>query len=286
MSVSEHTVLTPAGHHIAVRTYEPNSAPKAVVVIAGAIGVAQSHYADFAGWLAEQGYAAITFDYEGIGDSIADHVRYSKSDILSWANHDCPALLGFARDLAPGVPLNWVGHSVGGHMLGMMKDTRGIDKAITVASGSGYWRENSPPTKRVVWALWYLLVPVVVPVFGYFPGDKIKIISDLPKGVIWQWRKWCLNSDYAVGVESGMQQRFDEANFPITGFSFSDDEMMSQTNVDRLHGYFRGTDPKMVRVLPADIDATRIGHIGWHKSRHQAFWERFIHPEIVVTNPV
>ena len=99
--------------------------------------------------------------------------------------------------------------------------------------------------------------------------------------MIWQWRKWCLNSDYAVGVEPGMQQRFDEATLPITGFLFSDDEMMSPTNVKRLHGYFRQSDCKVITIQPADIDAKRIGHIGWHKGRHQAFWERFIGPELI-----
>ena len=39
------------------------------MLIVLAMGVSQEYYADFANWLALHGYAAITFDYRGMGHS-------------------------------------------------------------------------------------------------------------------------------------------------------------------------------------------------------------------------
>lgn len=274
-------LTTEAGHSIVARTFTPAGEVKAVVIIAPATGVAQYLYDDFAHWLSEQQYAAITFDYDGIGLSVDGHVRYSKSDKLSWAAHDCPAVLDFAEATFPDQRIIWLGHSVGGHMLGMMENTGRIERAITVAAGTGTWWLNAPPTRRVAWFLWYILVPLLVPVLGYFPGNRLRIMCDLPKGVILQWRRWCLKREYALGAEGPwLQQRFARVAMPITAFAFTDDEMMSMTNINMLHSFFSGTEVEQIVVSPQQVDQRRIGHIGWHRSKHQSFWERFLLPAL------
>ena len=275
-----HELQTQAGHSIVCRVFAAQNS-QGVVVIAPATGVAQYHYDDFAHWLASKGYTAITFDYDGIGLSIDRHVKYSRSDKLSWAKYDCPAVLDFVEQHYPQQHCTWLGHSVGAHMLGMMDSVERIDKAITVGAGTGTWWYNAPPTKRVAWFLWYFLVPLVVPVMGYFPGDKLKIMCNLPKGVIMQWRRWCLNKDYAVGVEGEvLRQRFAEVELPMTSLAFTDDEMMSLTNVEKLHAFFTGAEKKMLQIKPSDIEQKRIGHIGWHKQRFSNLWQRYILPEL------
>ena len=49
-----------------------------------------------------------------------------------------------ARFRTAGVPITWIGHSLGGQLVPFVHDRRGVAKIITVAAGSGYWRENSP----------------------------------------------------------------------------------------------------------------------------------------------
>lgn len=274
---------TDAGHSITARIFTPEQpqAIKAAVIIATATGVAQYLYDDFANWLAEQGYAAITFDYDGIGLSIDGHVKNSQASMLRWAQYDCPAVIKLAQKQFPQQKIIWLGHSVGAHVLGMMEDVSAIDKVVTVAAGTGYWWHNSPPTKRVAWLLWYFIVPVTVPLFGYFPGSKINIMCDLPKGVIWQWRKWCLYQEYCVGVEGDwLRQRFANVKLPIYSISFSDDEMMSQKNIKALHDFYSSADKTMVLVSPKDIGEKRIGHIGWHKKRYRQLWQDYLLPAI------
>ncbi len=272
---------TPAGHSITARVFTPDDQARAVVVVAPATGVAQYLYDDFAHWLVTQNFAVITFDYDGIGLSIDGHVKSSKSDKLSWAHNDCPAVLSLAESSFPEQKIIWIGHSVGGHMLGMMENTDRIDRAITVAAGTGTWWLNARPTRRVAWFLWYFLVPLLVPVFGYFPGKRLRIMCDLPKGVVMQWRRWCLKKEYAIGAEgSWLRQRFASVSMPITAFAFRDDEMMSMKNINMLHSFFTGTAVEQITVAPEQIDQKRIGHIGWHRSRYQQFWEKFLLPAL------
>ena len=277
-------IRTKNGAELAAKVFEPQGVAKGVCIIAPATGVAHYLYDDFARWLAGQGYVALSFDYEGMGDSVRGHLKYCKSDKLSWASNDCPAVLAYVKERFAGLERIWIGHSVGGHMIGFMGHNPDIDRIITVGSGVGTWWYNSAPTKRVAWFLWYFLVPAVVPVAGYFPGKKLGIMTDMPKGVILQWRRWCLKKEYAVGAEGDwMRQRFASVKTPMTAVEFSDDEMMSARSVAMLHGFFTGAPKRHVRVTPQDIGQKRIGHIGWHRQRYAALWEQVFAP--VLNNP-
>jgi predicted alpha/beta hydrolase len=277
MSITTHVLPTPAQHSIVARHFKSvHEQACGVVVVAPATGVAQPLYDDFAHWLTGKGYEVITFDYDGIGLSIDDHVKNSKSDKLSWAQNDCVAVLDFVEDQFPDLECTWVGHSVGGHMLGMMPNTDRIHKAITVAAGTGTWWHNAPPTKRMVWFLWYFLVPVTVPFLGYFPGSRLGVLCDLPKGVIMQWRRWCFKEEYAPGYEGQwLKDRFAGVLYPITAISFEDDDMMSLKNIEDLHSFFSSAPVERVHVKPEDIDQKRIRHIGWHKKRYETLWEKY-----------
>ena len=63
---------TAAGHTVTVQIFpaQDPASSKGVCIIATATGVAQRLYEDFANWLAEQNYTAVSFDYDGIGLSI------------------------------------------------------------------------------------------------------------------------------------------------------------------------------------------------------------------------
>ena len=270
---------TTAGHSVTARLFRTEQSPLGICIIAPATGVAQYLYDDFAHWLTEQGYHALTFDYDGMGLSVDGHVRHSRSDKLSWAEHDCPAVLNYVTQTFPDLERTWIGHSVGGHMLGMMPSTEQIDHAITVAAVTGTWWYNSAPTKRIAWLLWYVLVPVIVPVMGYWPGNRIGIMCDMPKGVIMQWRRWCLRNDYCVGAEGDwLKQRFAAVRLPVRSLAFSDDEMMSLNNISRLHAFFTGSQVERTVIRPEDIGERRIGHIGWHKARYRSLWEKYFTP--------
>lgn len=274
------SIATKAGFSIVARAFlATHEEVKGVCIIAPATGVAQYLYDDFAKWLNDQGYHAITFDYDGVGLSLRGPIKDSQSDMLSWANNDCVAVIDYVASEYPQLERIWIGHSVGIHVLGYMGHNDKIDRVISIAAGTGTWYYNATQTKRIAWFLWYFLVPLTVPFFGYFPGEKLGVMCNLPKGVMLQWRRWCLNKEYAIGVEGDwLRARFASVKPPITSIRFSDDDMMSLKNIELLHEAFTGTQVQKILISPEDIGQKRIGHIGWHRQRYEKLWQQYIRP--------
>lgn len=277
----EHSVTTESGRKVQAKLFEAPHA-KSVVIIAGAMGVSQRAYEKFARFLTQQGHSAITFDYFGTGLSLQTPIKECDADVRSWGEQDCEAIIEFAQQKYPEVPLQWIGHSVGGQLLGIIRNTNKLSNAITVAAGTGYWRYNAPKTRRVVWLMWYLVAPLSIALCGYFPGKKLKIVGDLPANVMWQWRRWCLNKDYASGVEGPeIRQRYADIKIPITSISFSDDDMLSPKNINALHQFFDQKYVSMVRIDPKEIGEKSIGHLGWSRDKYKiSLWQREILPRL------
>jgi len=230
-------VVTADGLPVAARYFAPETSADSVrgaVLIVSAMGVGQDYYADFAHWLSRHGYAALTFDYRGMGHSRRGSLRGFSANIFDWAKLDCDAA---ARRLT---------------------------------------------LRCYVWWLWYVIVPLTLPLFGYFPGRRLKKVGDLPHGVMAQWRRWCLHREYSVGVEGEPVRRlFAQVTAPIVSLSFTDDEFMSAQNTASLHGFYTNAPRTMKRIAPAEAGVRRIGHFGFFR-RHVAetLWATHLLPEL------
>lgn len=274
MPFTQHTLAMPNDTVLVLRAFEPPGPPRAIVIVPSAMGVAQNFYARFAEWLADQGYLVITFDYRGIGLSAPASLRGFEIDIFDWAR-DCAAAIDFAGAHGAGRSLFWLGHSLGGQLLGLIPNRERIHRVMTVATGNGYWRENSWPTRRVVWWLWFVAVPVATRIAGYFPGKRLRKVGDLPRGVIEQWRRWCLNREYVVGVEGAdVRATYASITAPMVSVSFTDDEMMSERSIRSLHGLYTGAPIEYRRIAPRDIGVRHIGHFGFFKPQFEhTLWQ-------------
>ncbi len=253
----------------------PAGAPRVgAVLIAGAMGVAQTYYRAFAEWLAEAGFTVATFDYRGMGESRRGSLRDERADIETWAREDTAAVLRALAERSEGLPITWVGHSLGAQIVGMTPGHERVSRVLTIAAGSGYWRENAPALRRRVWLFWWGAVPLTTPLFGYFPGKTLRMVGDLPAGVVKQWRRWCLHPEYAVGAEGPrMVAAFDSVRAPIVALSFDDDEMMSERNTRALHALYRNAPVQHVRVQSLHRRSARIGHFGFfRREMRDALW--------------
>jgi predicted alpha/beta hydrolase len=146
-------IIASDGQRIVAHFFLPQQESKGAVLVVPAMGTGQEYYAPFAEWLAKEGFAAATFDYRGTGLSRPAALRGFKADIFDWARLDCTAMLEAILTVAPAKPLFWIGHSLGGQILPFVLKGELISKAVIVAAGSGYWRENSAPLRRRVWWL-------------------------------------------------------------------------------------------------------------------------------------
>ncbi len=281
-----HTLQVQAeGCSLGARHYAPPpSAGRArgAALIVPAMGVPQSFYARFARWLSGHGFHTLSFDYRGMGASLEGPLAHVEADILTWGERDTQAALSALRTRASGLPVTWVGHSLGGQIVPFVKDRAQVEKVVTVAAGSGYWRENAAPLRRKVWLLWGVAVPILTPLFGYFPGARLGMVGNLPKGVVLQWRKWCLSPEYAASAEGeAVRSAFAGVKTPITSISFTDDEMMSAQNIQALHRLYTAASHHELRIDPRSIGLSRVGHFGFFREEmRDRLWEKYLRPEL------
>ncbi len=277
-------IVTSDGYKLAANVFTPLDEVKGLILIVPAMGAQQKYYADFASFLAGNGFMTVTFDYRGIGASRRGSLRGFYATILDWANKDCATMIDATEAIAPGKPLYWIGHSLGGQILPFVPNLYKVHKVISVNSGSGYWLSNAFNLRwRVGW-LWFVAVPIALFVCGYFPGKRLRKVGDLPKGVVLQWRCWCLDKDYAAGAERA-RLLFYSVRVPIVSFSVTDDEFMSQRSIESLLELFPNAPKTNIRFSPADIGEKKVGHFGFFKKQFEnSLWRNYFLPEIQDSN--
>jgi predicted alpha/beta hydrolase len=262
------------GYAIALRRFTPEatSPPRAIAIIAGAMGVKQDFYAPFAQWLATQGIVAYTFDYRGMAASRPSdgQLRGFRATISDWAILDCAGVIADASERNPDLPMYWLGHSVGAQIFGMIPNRARVQAMLSIAAGSGYWRYNARPLRYYVLSMWWVIMPLGLRIAGYFPGKRLGAVGDLPYGVAAQWRSWCLSPDYC-GVEGEVvQQQLAQVEVPITALCMQDDELMTLKGTRALFALYRNAELEVQRVRPAEHGVSRIGHFGFFRANMQA----------------
>ena len=273
------SLVSDDGPPVAARLFrQADGAPlRGGVVIGGAMGVRQAYYEPFARWLAGEGYAVLTFDYRGVGDSLPPgrSLRGFEADLFAWARDFDRAIEALDREV-PALPIYLIGHSLGARLPGLLAQRDRVAGLVSVAGGSDYWRDNAPALRRSVLYLWYVVVPIATSLFGYFPGRRLRKVGDLPRGVMLQWRRWCLNPRYHVGAEGApVRERFASVRFPLVALSITDDELMTERGTRVLVDCYPNAPRRIERIAPADVQAPRIGHFGFFRHQFQSsLWTR------------
>jgi predicted alpha/beta hydrolase len=235
--------------------------PRALALIAPALAVRRSLYARFAAHLAEGGLLTLVPDYRGVGGSRAGPLRGFRADLVDWAELDLAACVAELQRRAPGQPLRGVGHSLGGHMLGLQDPTH-IRAALLIASGSGYWRHWSGAARLGIGALW-LTIPALAPLVGYWPMSKLGQGEDVPRGVAEQWATWGRHPDYVL---SHVRKTRRTDSFPYAGplraYAFTDDPYVPERSARALLGGYARAEVDLKVLQPRDLGKPRIGHFG------------------------
>jgi len=110
-SAREEKVDSAGGIKIVVRSWQPQSAPRAVIAICHGVN---SHGGQYL-WVGEQfaaaGFAAYVLDLRGRGKS--DGERFYVENVADYVS-DLTALINLAKSRHPGLPVFLLGHSAGG----------------------------------------------------------------------------------------------------------------------------------------------------------------------------
>ena len=256
------------GFELAVTRFCAAGKPWGNVLIASAMGVRQDFYAPFARFLAEEGLNVLTFDYRGVGRSAGERVAQIDAEVLDWARKDLAAMVAEARKASPQLPLALVGHSLGGQIFALAPGHEKIGAVLNVAAGVGDYRLNTHMPLRVRF-LWYFLFPVLTPLFGYFPGRKVRMIGDLPRGVAWQWRRWCMHPDYLVSEGDWARDALASVDLPILSYSFEDDIYIGKRAVERLNTFYSRARIEHRHLVPPQGGIDAVGHFNYFSERRR-----------------
>jgi predicted alpha/beta hydrolase len=265
--------LTTAGTTVTLTWFEPVGAVGATLVIVPAMGTRQDYYVPYAEYLASRGILVATFDYRDAGFNQPANLAKSTVTLREWLENIDNAIEAAAQR-APHVPHLVCGHSLGGQLLGVIRNRNRVDAMMTVASGTGYWRHNPRMFFQLLF-LWFFAMPVFTRAFGYFPGRRIGLVGDLPKHVALAWARWCRHPEYLMG-DAAMRAiaGYHEVQVPILSFSFEDDAYIPKPAIEQLHGWFAASRVTRRHMTPQEAGAKSVGHFGFFKlGADHALWQ-------------
>ena len=274
--------LTEDGRRLVGVLRRPPGQLSAAAVLHGATGAPQTAYGAFADWLAEtQGVASLTYDYRDFGASQAGPLRNSHATMLDWGVRDQNAALDETLRLFGGEAPVWViGHSLGALFLEQQRQIHRVSRVIAVCSGRAHWRDHPLRFAPAVAAFWFFVGPIATAAMGYLPGRRIGFGADLPAGVYWQWRRWCLSQDFADGdlAKAGWDACGDISGLPIRFVAAADDVMIPPETVWRFMSHHQGARWDQLLLRPVEIGAGPIGHLSVFKPRNAAAWPALVAP--------
>jgi predicted alpha/beta hydrolase len=266
--VRELTLNARDGYALAATLFDPVSPNGRAVFVCAAAGVPRGYYARYAAYLAERGFAALTFDYRGIGGSSPPRLRGFRAQMRDWVHLDIGGVLDFFSARFAQHRLSAIGQSFGGQALGAVEGNERIASALLIASQSGYWRNWHGVGRAAMFFVTHVLLPLGSRVLGYFPASAFGMGEDLPAGVAIEWARWCRTPDYLVGdLGDEVRQRYRRYSGQILAYNFSDDRYAPLPALQALMALYAGAEREIRRIAPADIAASRIGHFGFFREQ-------------------
>src|SRR5678810_1469445 len=131
---SSTTIRTNDGTRIWISYSTPDESNKKVIVIAPGVGLTHDYYDLFANFLVQQGFVIITFDYRGMGRSAPDNLDGYSANMHQWAVQDINAVLLYAKQHYPNEEIIYIGHCMGGEIIGLSPASQYVNKIILVSS--------------------------------------------------------------------------------------------------------------------------------------------------------
>ncbi len=266
------SIMTDRNQALAATVYRPKEETTTAIMIAPATGIKRHFYHSFALYLAESGFGVLTFDNEGIGESLSTNLAKCDASLISWGRHDMPAVLDALQDEFPEASYHLVGHSAGGQLIGLMPNYQAITSVFNVACSSGRIKNMGMPYKLKAMGFMDAFIPFTNLTLGYTPSDKIGMGEPLPRGVARQWREWCNGAGYiktAFG-KSIHTHFYDALNMPALWLGFSDDDIANSENMDDMIRVFTNMPVEKRFLNPEDFGLNQIGHMRYFSSKTNA----------------
>ena len=266
------SIMTERNQALAATVYRPKNEVKKAVMLAPATGIKRQFYHNFATHLAENGFGILTFDNEGIGESLSSALAKCDASLISWGRHDMPAVLDALQDEFANATYHLIGHSAGGQLIGLMPNYSALASVFNVACSSGRIKNMSMPYKLKAMGFMDAFIPLANLTLGYTPSDKIGMGEPLPRGVSRQWREWCNGAGYIkTAFGKSIQTHFyNDITMPSLWLGFSDDDIANSKNMDDMIRVFTKMPVEKQFLNPEDFGLNHIGHMRYFSSKTNA----------------
>jgi len=267
----EHLSIPAERHPIEASCWHAPHA-SATVLLHPATAVTQEYYAPFAAWLAARGFNVVTYDYRGTGRSRPHSLRGFQVSMSEWIDGDVGTVTRWAAARFPGVPLLAVGHSVGGHAIGLAPESARLRAAVLVASHAGASRTVRGFAERLrVRFVLRVLAPLLCALSGYMPGRRIGLGEDLPRGVMLEWAGWTALPRYFFDdPRVDAARRMAQVEIPLLVLGFNDDPWANPQAVDMLVSHLVKAKIERRNIDPRAVGVPAIGHMGFFRRRCEA----------------
>ncbi|MGF6401275.1 putative alpha/beta hydrolase [Pseudomonas frederiksbergensis] len=273
--IDQLTLVADDGYRLAAMRYSAQGALKGNLIMAGATGVQQRFYRRFAEHASKQGFNVMTVDYRGIGKSRPKRLKGFEMSYLDWGFLDLAAAVEHMDDGT--TPLYWIGHSFGGHALGLLPNHHKITAAYCFGTGAGWtgWMPKFEAFK--VRLLWSVILPLIVARKGYMAWSLLGMGDDLPLGVYEDWRRWCAYPHYFFDDPSmaAIAQLYAEVRIPCVFSNAVDDPWAPPASRDAfVKGYCNAAIH--TRDLQPESRKSPIGHMGYFRPSAMPIWNEVL----------
>jgi predicted alpha/beta hydrolase len=257
-------IPTTDGVTLAASVHTPAASSHGVAILLPATGANRQRYEAFGGFLAQQGWHAVTFDYRSIGESVLPDGDTRSASMLAWGEQDLDAVIRWTQSrLAPRRTV-LIGHSIGGQIIPFAASHRQVDAVVTVAAQKGHWRLWPAPERYAVWGFFRVYIPLCLKLFGRVPL-RFAGLDALTAEVARDYVRWTTNLPYydANGVD--LTPRFADVRTPILALSFADDTQYApRAAVDfLLQHYYINAPTWRCHIDPQQLNLDGLGHSGF-----------------------
>lgn len=264
------------GYKLDAIIYEPDETASGIIIFQGGTAIRKEFYTNFCRFLAANGFIVLSYDYRGVGGSRGKSLRGMPASLMDWGQLDMKAAISYAIDNHSQLPCILIGHSIGTQLIGFAENNNHLRAVIGIGSSTGTWWKMKRGFSVSAFLLWYVINPVLTPLFGYAPLKRLRIMEDLPRNVINQWSKWC-RSEFYFGDHLGRSiphESFHTLRVPFIVHYFKDDPIATDKTVTDLMALYRGTRTRMIKHRAKDYQAKKVGHFKIFSRRFEnSFWK-------------
>jgi predicted alpha/beta hydrolase len=263
------------GRRLAATLYEPQaaSANGIAVQINSSAWTHRRYYRNFCEFLAERGFASLTYDYRGTGDSAGSDPN--EQSFVDCGAKDAPGATRFLLERFAGQRLAVVAHSLGGQIIGLNPHAAAFRCVLIVAAAQGYWKLWPDAKTRLRLALsYYVTWPLSLALLGRIPVRALTGQALTPRLATEIMRfgrhpRWLVDE---AGVP--IRPHNAEVRVPLRHICFTDDEVVPPGAQLEIDEFFPNAKRRYELHPPSDYGVDQIKHFGFfRRSMPLAAWE-------------